>query len=282
MEAGETRTYEEAATLAGSPRVFLSTKSPYRSLGGEAAGVVGISRDITERKRVEEDREQFVALVENAGDFIGMAMFDGRVFYVNPAGRRLVGLEGRQSGLGRIEDYVTQEVAELYQREAIPRALAGLRWEGETRFRHRATGRPIDVQQSIFALRAPGGGEPLCLATAARDMTDRKRAEEALRRAQQRLAYVIAMSPVVLLTLSVADGRILGLNWIGTTSGRCSGKAPRRPPTGNGGSGTSTRRTATESSPTLRRTCSRAAGRSTSTGSGTGTGSTGGPAARSG
>jgi PAS domain S-box-containing protein len=55
---------------------------------------------------------------------------------------------------------------------------------------------------------------------------DRKRAKDALVRAQQRLEYVIAMSPVVLFTLSVADDRILGLNWIGDNVRQMLGYSP--------------------------------------------------------
>jgi PAS domain-containing protein len=93
--------------------VFLSTRSPYRDAAEAVAGVVGISRDITDRKRAEEDREKFVALVEHSIDLIGMATLDGGVFYLNPAGRQLVGLGECEPAGGRIEDYVPADVAAL-------------------------------------------------------------------------------------------------------------------------------------------------------------------------
>ena len=53
MTIGETRTYEETVLTEGATRTFLSTKSPYRDERGATIGVIGISRDITERKRTE-------------------------------------------------------------------------------------------------------------------------------------------------------------------------------------------------------------------------------------
>ena len=38
------------------------------------------------------ERQIFTALVENSPDFIGMADANGRPIYLNPAGRRMVGL----------------------------------------------------------------------------------------------------------------------------------------------------------------------------------------------
>jgi len=55
MAAGETREFEEAlAPLGGERRIFLVTESPYRDVDGRRVGVVGVARDITDRKRNEE------------------------------------------------------------------------------------------------------------------------------------------------------------------------------------------------------------------------------------
>jgi PAS domain S-box-containing protein len=54
LESGEVQTYEEAATAGGVTRLWQTTKGPYRDLQGNLHGVIGISRDVTERKRMEE------------------------------------------------------------------------------------------------------------------------------------------------------------------------------------------------------------------------------------
>jgi PAS domain S-box-containing protein len=55
MAAGEPREFEEAiAPVDGEPHVYLSTRAPYRDPDGHVVGVVGVARDITDRKRNEE------------------------------------------------------------------------------------------------------------------------------------------------------------------------------------------------------------------------------------
>ncbi len=55
MTTGEARKFEETAPVAGTERTFLSTKAPYRDHEGKIVGVVGVSSDITELKRAEEE-----------------------------------------------------------------------------------------------------------------------------------------------------------------------------------------------------------------------------------
>ena len=50
---GATIEGEQTRTIRGIPRTFLYTKSPLRDDSGEVIGILAISRDITERKKVE-------------------------------------------------------------------------------------------------------------------------------------------------------------------------------------------------------------------------------------
>ncbi|WP_242343396.1 PAS domain-containing protein [Anaeromyxobacter terrae] len=55
MASGEPAEVEEAVPLPdGRPRVWLSRKTPYRDADGNVIGLLGISRDITDRKRIED------------------------------------------------------------------------------------------------------------------------------------------------------------------------------------------------------------------------------------
>jgi PAS domain S-box-containing protein len=51
LASGQTQTLEDVGTAAGITRTYLSTKGPYRDKQGDVIGLIGISRDITERKQ---------------------------------------------------------------------------------------------------------------------------------------------------------------------------------------------------------------------------------------
>ena len=74
-----------------------------------------ITTDITFRRRAEEEREQFVATIENSSDFIGMMDHAGNFLHLNPAGCSLIGLHD-QEGAKKLS------LADVYMRR-LPRAL---------------------------------------------------------------------------------------------------------------------------------------------------------------
>ena len=71
IESGQTATYEEEVSTAdGQPRTYLATKGPVRDANGKVIGLFGISRDITERKRMEAVLLQSQKL-ESLGELAG-------------------------------------------------------------------------------------------------------------------------------------------------------------------------------------------------------------------
>jgi PAS domain S-box-containing protein len=70
MESGQMLTSEDVLTSAGTPRIYLTTKNPYRDPQGQVIGVLGISLDITERRRMEQ-RLQKAQRMESIGTFSG-------------------------------------------------------------------------------------------------------------------------------------------------------------------------------------------------------------------
>ncbi len=71
MIGGRTITYEDHVTTAdGVPRTFLSTKGPLFDAQGNVTGLFGISRDITERKQVEEAANQVMRRYKDLVDSV--------------------------------------------------------------------------------------------------------------------------------------------------------------------------------------------------------------------
>jgi PAS domain S-box-containing protein len=53
LTSGETQIYEEIGAALGETRTYLATKAPHRDHQGHIIGIIGIARDITERKQAE-------------------------------------------------------------------------------------------------------------------------------------------------------------------------------------------------------------------------------------
>ncbi|HEY6970676.1 MAG TPA: PAS domain-containing protein [Candidatus Angelobacter sp.] len=75
LNKGESITCEEALIHAGTTRMFLSTKNPYRDSQGRVAGVLGISVEITEHRRME-DQLRRAQRMESIGAFSGAIAHD--------------------------------------------------------------------------------------------------------------------------------------------------------------------------------------------------------------
>jgi len=67
METGISADFEEVVTAAdGTRRIWFSTKMPYRDAAGQVIGILGISRDITKRKAIEEEARRAKDAAETA------------------------------------------------------------------------------------------------------------------------------------------------------------------------------------------------------------------------
>jgi len=171
---------------------------------GKALCMATVQRDITASKRAEEDREKFVALLENSGDFIGMASLEGKPFYLNRAGRDLVGL-GREIDVSTttICEYYNDETAALVQNTGIPATFATGGWAAEANLRHFATHALIPVHMHTILVKDSKTGQPICLATVARDITDMKEAEKKLEKAHRGLRDMSRLSGMAEIATNV-------------------------------------------------------------------------------
>ncbi len=134
-------------------------------------------RDITDRKRVEDERQILIALLENSPDFIGIADPARNPVYLNPAGRRLVGL-GDDVAIERtrIVDYYPPEERRFVEDVILNTMEERGRWSGETSLRHWQTGESIPVSDEHFLIRDRTGRRVLGMGTVTREITQARRA----------------------------------------------------------------------------------------------------------
>jgi len=160
--------------------------SVVRDRRGEPAQFITHVQDITDRRHMEDELRKLVSVVESSSDFIGTATMEGKVTFVNPAGRRMVGLDGTGLLPGTILDFVSDGEQERFRNDVVPTILEKGRWDGETEFRHWKTGTPIPMWQSIFQITEESTGRPIAMATICRDITERRRVEAQLVQSKQR------------------------------------------------------------------------------------------------
>ena len=147
-------------------------------------GLTVYFRDVSDRRQVEQERQQFAALVDASSDFIGVAGLDQRGVYVNRAGQELVGLEpGQVAGISVLDFFPESE------RDRVIGLIIGS--EGgehvvvDTWFQHLKTGQLIPVSWSFLRLR-DASGNVSGYATVTRDLTERTKGENLLRASEER------------------------------------------------------------------------------------------------
>ena len=109
IRTGSTVTYEQFAMIEGVPRTFLATKGPYRDTNGKILGVLGIARDITDRKKAEEEirrsQQRLSIHVEHTPLAVVEWDMNFRVVAWNPSAERIFGYS-REEALGQHATFI--------------------------------------------------------------------------------------------------------------------------------------------------------------------------------
>ena len=144
------------------------------------------SHERAERKRVEAERQKFVSLADNSTEFIGLCDLTGVIIYGNPVGMKLVGVDSlREFCNTPIQEFFYPEDRAFFLDKFLPAIRRDGHGETEIRFRHFKSGAPLWMICNMF-LVYDAAGRPVALATVSRNITERRRVEEALRDADLR------------------------------------------------------------------------------------------------
>jgi PAS domain S-box-containing protein len=136
-------------------------------------------RDISERRRIEDERQVFVSLLDNSSDFIGIADPAGKPIYLNAAGRRMIGLAPDfQIDQIAIEDCYPPELLSFVKDVILATMRERGQWKGETFFQNVSTHAKIPVSDTHFTIRDASGERILGLGTVTRDISDARRVAE--------------------------------------------------------------------------------------------------------
>jgi PAS domain S-box-containing protein len=169
----------------------------------DGGGIALYFRDESDRRRAEAGIRRLAAVAEQSSDFIGVFTTDAGGIWLNPAGRRMAGLDAQANiAAWRMIDFFPRE-DRLFVREQVMAALTGdqAEWEGELRLAQPDGDAPLPVYFKGFAVR-DGDGNHLGLATITRDITEQKRAENELRRVAADLSEADLRKSEFLATLA--------------------------------------------------------------------------------
>lgn len=164
--------------------------SPLRGAQGKIIGVIGVVRDITDRKAVEEElgnsEERLKTLVEQAGDAFFVHGLDGKFLEVNRHACESLGYtrqELLQLGVFDVEEDQTREQLQRAWEEAEPGRYLTLR--GRQR-RKDGSRMPVEIRLGCYR-----ENDRLIMVALVRDITERVRREEELREASRRMELAI-------------------------------------------------------------------------------------------
>jgi PAS domain S-box-containing protein len=131
----QTELFFRRSGTRGGRFIEISARPLYDSEGNRC-GAVAIFRDISQRKRAEEEHARLVAIIEATTDLVGIADAGGKFIYMNEACRQAAALARHENvSLRRLADLQPPEAATALTAVAIPHAIEHGTWSGETSFR---------------------------------------------------------------------------------------------------------------------------------------------------
>ena len=180
-------------------RILHTLKVPILDAQGKPQYLVGISDDITERKRAEEEASRTQAFLDSVVENIPIMVFvkeakDLKWVLWNRAGEETVGYS-REEMIGKTDhDFFTKEEADFFHardREALAAGSLVDTPEEPIHTHHKGI-------RLLHTLKVPirdADGKPQYLMGISEDITERKRAEEEAKRTQAFLDSVVENTP---------------------------------------------------------------------------------------
>jgi len=160
-------------------------------LDEQRIGCVWSFREVTERMRAEEMRARLAAIVESSHDAIVSKTLDGVIRSWNAEAERLFGHTAEEA-IGQSILLIIPPERQDEEREIMERLRRGERVEHFETVRLTKDGRRIDLSLTISPIRN-AAGRVIGASKVARDITDRKRTDEALREADRRKDEFLAL-----------------------------------------------------------------------------------------
>ena len=180
--------------------------SPVKDAAGKVIGAATIARDVADRCRAErrwrDSTERFRALFERSLDCVYMHDFEGRILDANEATLRLLGYDRKDMEGLTFASFLDPDQLSKAMETVAELAQTGTQKLTEFRLR-RKDGGSAHVETNAVVI--PLENSRQAVLGIARDITERKRAEEALRDSEERFR-VLADGCPTLIWMTDAEG----------------------------------------------------------------------------
>lgn len=177
-------TYDEEYRILrpdGSTRWIRDRAFPVRNENGTVYRIVGVARDVTERKQAHELLREQASLLDKARDAIVVRDLEHRICYWNKGAEQLYGWAADEALGIKTPDLIYRSVTAFH--EATAATVQHGEWMGELEQVTR-TGADILVE-ARWTLVRDEAGEPHSILAINTDVTERKRMEQQFLRAQR-------------------------------------------------------------------------------------------------
>lgn len=196
----DTLTPVETVIQSEAGRRYLRRILPYRTADNRIDGVVLTFVDLTERLQSEAQSRRLAGVLRDSNDAVMLLDIKGRITDWNRAAERLYGYsaaEALQLKMGNlVPDNEQIELEKLIERIAGGEGIEAFETRRVTR-----DGRILVIWSTITRL-TDDLGQPVAIAMTDRDITDRKRFEEALAESERRMRTIVDTAADAIVTIS--------------------------------------------------------------------------------
>ncbi|QGW29135.1 PAS domain S-box protein [Phnomibacter ginsenosidimutans] len=157
-----------------------ATISPITNKQGEITHYVAVKENITEKKKLEEEQQALVNLIENTTAYVAIGDLEFNLQYANQATKDVLGLtETDISNHISIDEFIPESMDEASRMAVIEQLQKDGKWSGEYRFKSRR-GFEIVVWM-VTIMHRHKDGSPSHFSATAVDITKAKETEQQLR-----------------------------------------------------------------------------------------------------